>query len=176
MATETTAAKGRVAGSAAGAMTETDVAEGREVARSAAEQPRGKIGDGSLTIVPVSSLQFEEEDADRELSRILLSGLGILRNEDGIRQALEKLRGLWNEVTNSGGRVVSDELRSRFLLGEVFLKSALARRESRGAHTRTDFPASDDTFRKITEARLGEDGVRILFRETDGIAFDVIPN
>ena len=54
--------------------------------------------------------------------------------------------------------------RHRALLGQAMLQSALARQESRGAHTRTDFPDRDDaTFQKTTVARLTGDEIVIEF-------------
>jgi succinate dehydrogenase / fumarate reductase flavoprotein subunit/fumarate reductase (CoM/CoB) subunit A len=40
------------------------------------------------------------------------------------------------------------ELRAMLTTAEAVVRSALARQESRGAHQREDFPASDDAFMK----------------------------
>ena len=74
---------------------------------------------------------------------ILLSGLGILRDEDGLTNALTGLE----QLPGSSGQ--TDE--KRRMLGEAMLLSARERRESRGAHSRTDYPERDDEhFRKTT--------------------------
>ena len=51
------------------------------------------------------------------------------------------------------------ELRSQLDFAEVIVAGALARRESRGAHSRTDFPARDDAgWLAHSFARRGPDG------------------
>ena len=45
------------------------------------------------------------------------------------------------------------------LLPRLIAESALARRESRGAHFRSDFPTEDDAFRGHVVLRRGEEPV-----------------
>lgn len=95
-----------------------------------------------------------------ELCDILLSGLGIIRDEGSISAAVEKL----------DNRVFSGELsqceRRRFQLGRAMLISALERRESRGAHTRSDFPErSDEEFRRTTIALCDHGRIVIKMRD-----------
>ena len=57
------------------------------------------------------------------------------------------------------------ELRSLLTVGEMIVASALSREESRGAHSRTDFPERDDRrFLKHTLAYQTPEGVRIDHR------------
>ncbi|MBR1780597.1 MAG: FAD-binding protein, partial [Oscillospiraceae bacterium] len=87
-----------------------------------------------------------------ELGDILFSGLGILRDQETMEGALERLSAL--------------EPSPRVTLGRAMLCSALARRESRGAHTRTDFPERDDQqYQRTTVAVCGGEGIEISFRE-----------
>ena len=47
----------------------------------------------------------------------------------------------------------------------LIVKSAILRRESRGAHYREDFPQSDDTWKKSIV--MGKNRVKFLKREYD---------
>lgn len=102
-----------------------------------------------------------EDDAKciREISHILLSGLGIVRDAETMRQALQRL----HELRNS--REYSVRMRNRFILAEAMLLAADARKESRGAHYRSDFPQADPSFRKTTVAVCENGGVQIRFRD-----------
>ncbi len=83
----------------------------------------------------------------RKLCEILCGGLGILRDEDGLNQALNRLE----ELPDSGNP--TDEMRR--MLAKAMLLSARERRESRGAHVRTDYPQRDDEhFRRTTVVTL----------------------
>jgi succinate dehydrogenase / fumarate reductase, flavoprotein subunit len=60
------------------------------------------------------------------------------------------------------------ELRSLIAVGEMIATSAIAREESRGAHSRTDFPErNDEKFLKHTLAYQTPEGVRIDYRPVD---------
>ena len=95
-----------------------------------------------------------------ELRDALLGGLGILRDEACITRAIEGV----DALLGRGG--LTEAERGRALLGKAMLLSALARRESRGAHYRVDYPTrGDEGFRKTTVAlRRGED-VSVSFRD-----------
>ena len=70
--------------------------------------------------------------AEPEISRIrsiVTEGAGVLRDADGLQRTLERLRPYLDNDTG--------------LVGYLVAHAALSRTESRGAHTRTDFPAMD---------------------------------
>ena len=93
------------------------------------------------------------------LGEILNKGMGILRDEETLQTALRELRDLKREAA-------AETDRQRLALGEAMLLSALARRESRGAHQRTDHPDTDDTeYRKQTVALFKEGTVHISFQD-----------
>lgn len=87
----------------------------------------------------------------KQLRDVLLSGLGILRNETDLKKAAEQLDSL--PITQNQTEI------NRRMLAKAMLLSALERRESRGAHTRTDYPDRDDEhFRKtsVVQVQNGE--------------------
>lgn len=88
---------------------------------------------------------------DGYMTSVLAKAMGILRSGDTLSAALEETEALPDtEYTR---------------LGRAMLLSALAREESRGAHTRIDFPERDDErFRKTTVAAGRNGEILIEFR------------
>ena len=92
------------------------------------------------------------------LFSVLWEGLGIAREETVLSSAAKGLEELL------AGDLTPWE-RNRALLGKAMVSSALARRESRGAHYRTDFPQRDDAqFQKTTVAVCRDGAIDIVFR------------
>jgi len=93
----------------------------------------------------------------RELQDFMQSLVGIFRTEEDLQKALgelEKLKPRVARVRADGSRMfnpgwhLTRDLRSMVLISEAVTRSALARRESRGAHSRIDYPNFDDTWAK----------------------------
>ncbi len=89
-----------------------------------------------------------------ELKKVMFADVGIYRNEKDMLSALEKVRELkvrFKDVTVSDtGKIFNTELLNAWELGnlleiaEVIAMSAANRKESRGGHSREDFPDRDD--------------------------------
>ncbi len=89
-----------------------------------------------------------------ELQDTMMDYVGVFREEAGMRTAVEKVRELQERyagivVADKGRRFNTDlleawELRNLLDLAEVTAVSALNRTESRGAHSREDYPNRDD--------------------------------
>jgi len=89
-----------------------------------------------------------------EMAEILSNYVGIFRTGDGLKKAVEELKKLYQRalkvkvVTKTAGRnpelTEAIKLPGMVKLALTIAKGALDRTESRGAHTREDFPARDD--------------------------------
>ena len=108
-------------------------------------------------------------DIAAEMKRVMMDHVGVFRTEEGMQQALDKIRILKARFKHihidDRGKTFNTELLSAWELGnlldlaEVTTISALARKESRGAHSRDDYPKRDDqNWLKHTLAWMREDG------------------
>jgi succinate dehydrogenase / fumarate reductase flavoprotein subunit len=107
-----------------------------------------------------------------DLQTTMQSRVGIVRNHRDMEQALvelEKLRQRAARVRASGNRHYNPgwhtalDLHNLMIVAEAVTRGALARRESRGAHFRDDYPAKDDkTCRYLSVIRRGSDGAMTL--------------
>jgi succinate dehydrogenase / fumarate reductase flavoprotein subunit len=93
-------------------------------------------------------------DIANEMKKVMFADVGIYRNEKDMQSALEKVRELQERFKNvavtDSGKIFNTELLNAWELGnmleiaEVVATSALNRKESRGGHSREDFPDRDD--------------------------------
>ncbi|MEU6742385.1 fumarate reductase/succinate dehydrogenase flavoprotein subunit [Streptosporangium sandarakinum] len=104
----------------------------------------------------------------QELQRTMNELVGIIRRSEEITEALEavgKLKERAEHVGATGSRIynpgwhLSLDLRNMLLVSECVAKAALLREESRGGHTRDDFPGmSPEWRRRLLSCALGPDG------------------
>ncbi|HXH06291.1 MAG TPA: hypothetical protein VNI83_06840, partial [Vicinamibacterales bacterium] len=104
----------------------------------------------------------------QELQATMQDLVGIVRREDELCEALGRLEVLkqragrvgvcGNREYNPGWHTALD-LHNLLVAAEAITRSALARRESRGAHFREDCPDKDDRFGRVNiVVRKGPDG------------------
>ena len=105
--------------------------------------------------------RYEEETPQitAKMASLLYESLGIIREEKSMLRALEGLSLLLQEE----GLTETD--RNRIMLGEAILRSALFRKESRGAHFRIDFPDRDEAFCGLVTAIKKEGKIEIDIRK-----------
>jgi succinate dehydrogenase / fumarate reductase flavoprotein subunit len=93
-----------------------------------------------------------------ELQEVTHNLVGIIRTGAEIEEAIEKIADIRKRSANvsvAGGRKFNPgfhlafDLDNMLLVAESTAKSALRREESRGGHTRDDFPGMDTTWRQV---------------------------
>ncbi|PYM18135.1 MAG: fumarate reductase (quinol) flavoprotein subunit [Candidatus Rokuibacteriota bacterium] len=113
-------------------------------------------------------------DIREEMQKAMESGCGIYRDRatmEATCQTLAKLRERFAHISLADKDAVFNteliaalELECTLEVAETVARSALAREESRGSHTRTDFPKRDDArFLKHSLAYRTPDGPRIEY-------------
>ncbi|MFM8239090.1 MAG: fumarate reductase/succinate dehydrogenase flavoprotein subunit [Actinomycetota bacterium] len=94
----------------------------------------------------------------KELQDVMNDLVGIIRNADEMRLALkriEELKERTRTMKTGGGRSYNPgwhlalDLPKQLLVSQCIAESALMREESRGGHTRDDFPEMDPEWRKV---------------------------
>ncbi|MFD5589047.1 fumarate reductase/succinate dehydrogenase flavoprotein subunit [Streptomyces sp. NPDC058733] len=94
----------------------------------------------------------------QELQQAMNDLVGIIRREAEMEQALRTLGELRMRARRAGveghrqfnpGWHLALDLRNMLLVSECVARSALERTESRGGHTREDFPSMDRTWRRV---------------------------
>jgi succinate dehydrogenase flavoprotein subunit len=103
-----------------------------------------------------------------ELQQSMNDLVGIIRKAEEIEQALDKLGELKHRIRNvmveghrqfNPGWHLAIDLRNMLMVSECVAKAALTRRESRGGHTRDDYPTLDAHWRnKLLVCRVEQDG------------------
>ena len=89
-----------------------------------------------------------------ELRRFMWDYVGIVRTTERLQRASHRLALLQSEIADYYQRyhINSDllELRNLVIVADLIIKSALARKESRGLHYTLDYPELDESQRKNT--------------------------
>jgi fumarate reductase (CoM/CoB) subunit A len=93
--------------------------------------------------------RFDAEALSIRLKELMWRHASILRNRQGLEKALEAIGQLQSQetavaVTNPKDLRAAVEFQNMRRVAETVCRAALMRRESRGAHFRSDFPDEDD--------------------------------
>jgi succinate dehydrogenase / fumarate reductase flavoprotein subunit len=120
---------------------------------------------------------FERPDGEspyaihRDLEQTMQDLVGIFRNEEDLELGLRKISELAGRAARArveGSRLfnpgwhLARDLKSMLTVSEAVTRSAIARRESRGAHSRTDHPKPDPEWgRRNLVVRRGGNGMEL---------------
>src|SRR5947209_8570350 len=97
-------------------------------------------------------------DVWHDLQQVMQDLVGIIRRRSELEQSLKLLGDIRERLANlhaPGGRRFNPgwhlalDLRNMLVVSECTARAALEREESRGGHTREDFPAMDPTWRQV---------------------------
>ncbi len=135
---------------------------GLAAADHAKQVPSPTIDPAQLEQAEKEALEpFQRKDGEnpyavhRDLQTTMQNLVGIFRNRDDVQRALGELRGFRQRlarVSVEGSRMFNPgwhlalEMKSMLTISEAVARSALVREESRGAHSRIDFPNLDPAW------------------------------
>ena len=101
------------------------------------------------------------------LSENMSDNVGIIRDEETLQKALKNLQdlkmlapsvGVGGNLKYNKGLLACLELPNMIIAAEAVIRGALMRKESRGAHARSDYPKKDPNLRKnIIYTKVGND-------------------
>lgn len=139
---------GKIAGSSAASA--TDIAEFRynnEAVEEEENRIKSLIKEGSINPL----------DMKKEIQNLMWEKVSIVRNEQNLKSALERLLEMKNELNDlnvddrtqfNESLITALEVTNMVEICILIVKSAILRRESRGAHFREDFPETNDAWKK----------------------------
>jgi succinate dehydrogenase / fumarate reductase flavoprotein subunit len=125
----------------------------------------------------------------QELQQTMNDLVGIIRRQGEMEEALIRLEALRTRARRAGveghrqfnpGWHLAIDLRNMLLVSECVARAALERTESRGGHTRDDYPEMDRRWRKLNLVCALPDPadafgrVSVTRRETDPIRPDLL--
>lgn len=136
---------------------------GRVAAQTAVSLPLVKEGDGQKGIEGWHQSAADDTDVSpalaQQISTILYCSLPIMRNEADMKAAERELRALLTPDRSQAEK-------NRLYLALAMVQSAINRKESRGAHKRTDYPERDDEhFRKQSVVKFDDGTFSLTLRD-----------
>jgi len=155
---------------------------GLAAAQHAKRAPAPSIHEGQIEqsekelLAPFSTSGAESPYAvHRDLQEVMQNLVGIFRTEQDLKKALAelmKLKARAAKVSVEGSRLFNPgwhlayDLKSMLTVSEAVAQSALARTESRGSHSRIDYPNLDSAWEKKHN---------IIVQERDGMSRREVP-
>ena len=95
---------------------------------------------------PLSEADYDINSLKSQLKDIMWENAGIIRTETGLRRAkeqIEELKATFKRISKCAN-ISEYEYRNMLTVASVIVESALERKESRGAHSRSDYRQTND--------------------------------
>jgi len=158
---------------------------GEYAAKFAQENPTYTVSDAALeaaeseALAPLSGDPGSDVGPYRlqsELQHIMQDKAGIAREEDHLAEARDEIRALKvraDKMGSGGGRAYNPgwhttlDLKSLLTVSEALVYAAHARQESRGAHSRIDFPDKDPAWSTFNHVIKKTDDGKMEVRRVD---------
>jgi len=159
---------------------------GRRAGLAAAEHAKG-VGLAAIDVEQIAEAEreiiapFERSsgsspyEVHRQVQETMQNYVGIFRTEEDLIKGLSEIRRLQQETEHvrvEGSRLfnpgwhLARDLKSMLLVSEAVALSALERKESRGAHSRIDYPKYEETLGKQNHIVVREgESMRLRQRE-----------
>jgi succinate dehydrogenase / fumarate reductase flavoprotein subunit len=153
---------------------------GRRAGLGAAEYVKGLASAPAVNTTEADSVaadmlgHFERDGKENpyaiqhDLQETMHNLVGIIRTESELKEGIEEVRAQSERAKHTGvegnrqynpGWHLAMDLRSMLTVSEAIALAALERKESRGGHTRNDYPdPSPDFGKKTVVVRMGSDG------------------
>src|ERR1700761_8433295 len=143
----------------------------------------------AVAVAPLERAEGENPYAIHgELQVIMNDLVGLIRRESEMKTALvelDKLRVREAQVSAPGGRAYNPgwhlalDLRNMLVVAECVAQAALERQESRGGHTRDDYPGMSPEWRKINlilsaSDAEGSGGVAMVHQDMEPMRTDLL--
>ncbi|MEK6249153.1 MAG: FAD-binding protein, partial [Planctomycetales bacterium] len=138
---------------------------GEHAAKAAGTASQGQINDDEVERLAQKELQpFSHEEGENpytlheELRTLMQNNVGIVRTDEDLKAALDGLVKIRQRAATVkvGGNIqynpgwhLALDLENMLDISEAVTRAALERTESRGAHTREDYPGSDAEWGKV---------------------------
>ncbi|MFN8552201.1 MAG: fumarate reductase/succinate dehydrogenase flavoprotein subunit [Candidatus Obscuribacterales bacterium] len=160
---------------------------GKRAGAGAAEYAKKMEGKPTVSDDAVKAAQEEMEaplsrpdgknpyDIAKQLNQIMSTHVGIYREEKELEAGIAKLEELKEQVKHVGvkgnraynpGWHLCRDLRNMIICSEAIARSALSRKESRGAHSRLDYENTDDEVWGHVNSAISRDGDKMKLELT----------
>ncbi|MDT4919699.1 MAG: succinate dehydrogenase / fumarate reductase, flavoprotein subunit [Pseudonocardiales bacterium] len=127
-----------------------------------------------VALAPLEQHGDSAYELHEELQQCINDLVGLIRTASELQDAferIEKLKQRAKDISAVGGRAFNPgwhlalDMRNMLTVAECMARAALIREESRGGHTRSDFPGMDPEWRKVNlvcSQNAAKDGVEVV--------------